>query len=405
MRKIERKIGWDIPKRKNKLTGKLEGNIIYVLGTVDGVFYRKSTGKEATAINIAWIKKNARDVLLKIIDKQNTEKESKNSLEDYGYRVIESTSRLRSLNTQKEKEGYFRNHILPYFKSRGIDRIEDIKTTEVEIWQNQLLKKYSTSTVKKCKDTLGLIMNKAVADDIIVKNYVSLSDNIKMKSKKRTPYTVSEVVLLLKESKGWFKTFLYLVFSTGLRTGEAIGLMWKDIDFENGFIDLNRSITKSRVTTKKGNCTIQEYIKNDYEIVFENNTNTTKNHNRIIPLDNKTKEILMEEYLKRTQDEWIFVNKDNICFADSSSINRYYWKPLLAKTKVEDKDLYTARHTYISIMKNSGADESFLKAIGGWTQSSNVLNNHYFTHENSKEDIKKANNFFYNLKDMKAKAD
>ena len=37
--------GWDIPKIRNKTTGELEaGNIIYVLGTVDGKFYRKSTG-------------------------------------------------------------------------------------------------------------------------------------------------------------------------------------------------------------------------------------------------------------------------------------------------------------------------------------------------------------------------
>jgi hypothetical protein len=40
--------GWDIPKIRNKTTGELEaGNIIYVLCTVDGKFYRKSTGKEA----------------------------------------------------------------------------------------------------------------------------------------------------------------------------------------------------------------------------------------------------------------------------------------------------------------------------------------------------------------------
>ncbi|MCT7643831.1 tyrosine-type recombinase/integrase [Aliarcobacter butzleri] len=396
--------GWDIPKIRNKTNGKLEaGNIIYVLGTVDGKFYRKSTGKEATKNNITWIKKNARDVLLKLIDKNTTSKEDKNLLEEYGLKVIQATSRVRNVNTQKEKEGYFKNHILTYFSSRNLLYIEDIKTTEIEMWQNFLLKEKSTSTVKKCKDTLSLIMNKAVADDIINKNYVSLADAITLVTKKRVPYTAGEVTTLLKESDGWFKVFLYLVFSTGLRTGEAIGLMWEDIDFENGFIDLKRSITKGRVTEKDGNCTVEDFIKNDYKIKVFNNTNKTKNHNRIIPLDNATKEMLLKHYKNRTQDEWIFVNKNNSCFADSTTVNKYYWKPLLNKTRIEDKDLYTSRHTYVSIMKNNGADESWLKSVGGWTQSSRVLNDVYFTHESSKKDIAMANNFFYNLEKKEAK--
>ena len=396
--------GWDIPKIRNKTTGELEaGNIIYVLGTVDGKFYRKSTGKEANKLNIAWIKKNARDVLLKLIDKQGIEKEEKVSLEEYGIKVIQATARARNVNTQKEKEGYFINHILPYFHEKKIFFLEDIKTTEIELWQNKMLKEKSTSTVKKCKDTLSLIMNKAVADDIISKNYVSLSDSITVVTTKRVPYTTGEVTTLLKESDGWFKVFLYLVFSTGLRTGEAIGLMWDDIDFENGFIDLKRSITKGRVTEKNGNCSIDEFIKNDFKIKVFNNTNKTKNHTRPIPLDNTTRDILLQHYKKRTQDNWIFISsKTNSCFADSTTVNKYYWKPLLNKTKIEDKDLYTSRHTYISIMKNNGADDAWLKSIGGWTQSSRMLNDVYFTHESNERDTALANNFFYNLDKVKA---
>jgi|GEM_PF-635385 len=397
--------GWDIPKIKNKTTGKLEqGNIIYVLGTVDGKFYRKPTGKEANKLNIAWISKNARDVLLKLIDKQESKKEFKPTLESYGLKVIEATSRFRSINNQKDKLAYFKNHLLPYFKARNIVYLEDIKTTEIEIWQNFMLKKYSASTTKKCKDTLGLIMQKAVADDLLSKNYVMFSDKISLTSaKKRVPYTPGEVTTLLKQSDGWFKTFLYLIFSTGVRTGEALALMWEDIDFENGFIDLKRSISKARVTTKDGNCTIDEFIANGYKIKNFNNTNKTKNHTRLIPLDNITRDILVKHFEQRTQDKWIFVNKNNICYTDASTINRRYWKPLLNLTKIEDKDLYTSRHTYVSIMKNNGADESWLKSVGGWTQSSKVLNDHYFTFQSSKEDIKKANNFFYNLEKKEAK--
>ncbi len=44
-------------------------NKIYVQGTVDGIFYRKSTRKDATKTNLAYVKKYHFQVLLKLIDK------------------------------------------------------------------------------------------------------------------------------------------------------------------------------------------------------------------------------------------------------------------------------------------------------------------------------------------------
>ena len=102
--------GWDIPKIRNKTTGELEaGNIIYVLGTVDGKFYRKSTGKEANKLNIAWIKKNARDVLLKLIDKQGIEKGSR-SIRQYAVCIPPSLNTwfsYRFQHTTFERDGRY----------------------------------------------------------------------------------------------------------------------------------------------------------------------------------------------------------------------------------------------------------------------------------------------------------
>jgi acylphosphatase len=184
------KQGWDIPNKRNKKTGKLESmNVIYVLGTVDGRFYRKSTKKEATKLNIAWIKKNHRDVLLQLIDKDKEKlmPTKKTDLESFGTMVLETSARgRRSANSQKCKIGNFKNHILPYFENYSLN---DIKTTDVEVWQNKLLEKYSTSTVKKCRDILNLIFKKAQADDLVNKNYVEFVDNIAVESsilKRRT---------------------------------------------------------------------------------------------------------------------------------------------------------------------------------------------------------------------------
>ncbi|MBT5491432.1 tyrosine-type recombinase/integrase [bacterium] len=89
------------------------------------------------------------------------------------------------------------------------------------------------------------------------------------------------------------------------------------------------------------------------------------------------------------------VNKYGKPYSDSKSINKYYWKPLLFELNIEDRDLYTTRHTYATIMRNNGADKSLVKAILGHKQSSNVLDDVYHHYEHNHKQIKTANNFFH----------
>jgi integrase len=345
--------------------------IIYVQGTVDGIFYRKSTKKKATTDNIRYVKKNHRDVLLKLIDKKQT---VKTSLKDYGLMIINNTSTKRSINQQRDTLGKFTNHILPTFKNFALT---DIKASDVEYWQNQLLKTLSTSSVKKCREILNLILKKATADDIVTKNYVELADNIQVISEKKIPYTEHELRLLLEHSTGWFHTYLILVSSSGIRVGEALGLQWEDIDFNNCYIDLKRSISKGIVVDETST------------------TNKTKNHKRLIPLDKTIMKELISHFKNRTNDVWVFVNKYNEPFYDGRTINKYYWKPLLVKLHIKDNTMYALRHTFVTIMKNNGATDSWLKSVIGHKQSSKVMDDSYYTFDTNSHKISNANNFFH----------
>lgn len=41
----------------------------------------------------------------------------------------------------------------------------------------------------------------------------------------------------------WYKEMFYIMFLTGMRIGEVGGLMWKDVDFENKCLHINRSLS------------------------------------------------------------------------------------------------------------------------------------------------------------------
>ena len=355
-----------------------EYGIIYVQGSVNGTFYRKSTKKKATKENLAYVKNRHQEILESIVGVSNITNTRFITLEEYGYKVINNTANKRAANQQKDKISKFENLILPHF--RGFF-MQDIKTTDIEFWQNKLLEIYSTSTVKKCKDILNLIFKKALADDVVIKNYASLADNVAVKSHKKTPYKKEELISLLQNSTEWFHIFLLLVTSSGIRPGEAIGLKWEDINFVKSSILLKRSISKGKIVDETST------------------TNFTKNHSRVVPLDNTV--LVQLDLFKKEQkakaENWIFTNKRGNHFYDAANIKKLYWNPLLESLNIVDKGMYTLRHTFVSIMKNNGASDMWLKSVVGHSQNSIVLDSSYFTFDDSDNNMKGSNNFFEHL--------
>ena len=116
---------------------------------------------------------------------------------------------------------------------------------------------YATSTVTHIKNVISNILNDAVNDETILTNPVySLKRVLKQKpsTKNINPLTAKELTKLLQTVQEHYPehfTFFLLLARTGLRIGEAIGLDWRDIDFKNRFIKVERSIVRGKVSTPK----------------------------------------------------------------------------------------------------------------------------------------------------------
>ena len=94
---------------------------------------------------------------------------------------------------------------------------------------------------------ISRIFKYATSIDIIKSN--PLDKIIKPKNRplkgKENYYTKQELTEFLKVYKANCKpvdyTFFHLLAFSGLRTGEAIGLMWSDVDFENKRLSISRT--------------------------------------------------------------------------------------------------------------------------------------------------------------------
>ena len=362
-------------------TFKIRSDKIYVHGTINGKFYRKSTGKKVSAATKVWIKKvDPLKVLAEILGvAENTDNKANYTVKEIAMEALEM-----QLNTKKITEKHYKdklqsleNHALPYF---GNLFIEDITVKNIVDWINYLKDNLSDSRAKFNKNLLASIFRYAQHDLQILHRNVFETETVRRiefdtKNVKTEAYTAAEVSKILSEATGWLKVFLDLSFKYGFRPGEIMVLKWNDIDLERGILTLQRSLNKD--------CVIIDHNS-------KNGKTGNKKHFRKIPLFESSLNLLKSFYEVRPNKWWLFVNKDGKPFMQSKSIIDYHLKPLLREISVEYKTLYATRRSYASIMNFAGEDLERIQEVMGHEKGSAVTGDRYILEDIlSAEDLKK----------------
>ncbi|WML54347.1 tyrosine-type recombinase/integrase [Neobacillus sp. PS3-12] len=151
------------------------------------------------------------------------------------------TSQIQRQNAIK----YQMKPLLGKYKLAELD-----KTTYKRMYINELLKKYEPSTVRLFHRLFKVAVNAAVDSEIIPRNRFTkitiqgseeLDDNF---------FTAEELKTFLAVAKRLENitnyTIILLLAYTGLRKGEALGLTWRNVDFDN------KTITVERTRDKRG---------------------------------------------------------------------------------------------------------------------------------------------------------
>lgn len=156
---------------------------------------------------------------------------------------------------------YIENYILPYFKEI---LLSSITPAEVRRWRNSIMdgsfkpKSLRASppaheTMNKVRRVFEIVMNEAEDEGLIKSNPVSkVSPLSKQVYKKRDALTKEEVDLLFPDNDedllriwGDYEkaSMLYLVLTSGMRSGELRALKWSDIDWKNKGVRVTKAIT------------------------------------------------------------------------------------------------------------------------------------------------------------------
>lgn len=147
----------------------------------------------------------------------------------------------------KSKEavrGTIDRYILPII---GEMKVKDVKPIAIRALMNGL-SGMSKSTQTKVLNALKGIFTCAVENGMIVRSPVS--SDIKAEGKapdEVSPLTDEQCTQLLDAVKGTRASlFVSVLLYAGLRKGEALGLMWQDVDLANNTLHVRRSIVYTR---------------------------------------------------------------------------------------------------------------------------------------------------------------
>ncbi len=204
------------------------------------------------------------------------------------------------------KDGIVKDNTTKNYKQRyeynikneiGLIKLQNIRQLHCQKILNNMFDsgKYSNGTMELTQITLHALFKGAVENDYLQKNP---AENLKLKrrdndSEERRVLTRQEQKIFKEYSKNTLYHNAYcLVLETGLRAGEIGGLQWNDIDFENGVINVQRTILQD---AQKGG--------------FYFGTPKTKKSKRKIPLTNEAVSILnnqklLQNKLKMKSKNW-----------------------------------------------------------------------------------------------------
>ena len=255
----------------------------------------------------------------------------------------------RNRQTHDDYIGIYKNHIKDFFKNR---RIDDIKPSHIQLWQNNILDKgISPARIRTMRTVLTTMYNDAIKDEIVDKNPLSVVRTPKISQTIINPFTLSEIELILSNAKGQFKNFYATAFFTGMRSGELIGLRWSDVDFTNGEISVSRRIKMGDIGSPK----------------TVNSIRTVEILDTLIPY-------LQEQYkLTGHLNSYIFLNKDNEHFYDIKRIRDTHWKRDLKAVGLDYRPIYHTRHSFATLMLSNNEDILWVSSMLGHKDSTMTL--------------------------------
>jgi integrase len=128
----------------------------------------------------------------------------------------------------------------------GAITLDRLRPTDVEALILRLREKgLSDSTIRSVYVVLRAALDAAVRDGHVARNAAALVARPGVQQRETSYLPATDVTALLREAEGSrYHAALCLIFSTGMRRGEALALRWSDVDLDKGIVQIARTVSR-----------------------------------------------------------------------------------------------------------------------------------------------------------------
>ncbi len=256
------------------------------------------------------------------------------------------------ISTQALYLSNLHRYVFPRFGSKQVTEVtrEDIKALVVEV----LAEGKSRSLVRNIIAPVRQTFNQLVEDGIVRINPAArIGRYLKDKSDSRLridPLTANEETLFLETAQESFPRhhpMLLCAVRTGLRFGELVGLQWGDLDFQNRFVEVRRSLHEGGRVENPKNGKIRR-VDMSLQLAAELQKLRAA----------RSKEALAKGWGRIP--EWVFCNEDGKPLWKSDFQRRVFHK-VLTKAGMRRVRFHDLRHTFASRLLQNAESPVYVK--------------------------------------------
>ena len=278
----------------------------------------------------------------------------------------------------------------------GQKRIDKIKVSDAKEWliKMQQIDGRGYSSIHTIRGVVRPAFQMAVDDDLLVKNPFEFQLNTVVVNDSVTREAITrqqerDFLEFVKNDKHFCKYYdgIYILFKTGLRISEFVGLTKKNLDFENNRIIVDHQLQRTR----------------DMKYIIEDTK--TESGERMVPMTPGVKEAF-QRILANRKDPKIEPMVDGysgFLFLDKNArpMVALHWEKYFQHIREKYNKIYrvqmpkvtphVCRHTFCSNMAKSGMNPKTLQYIMGHSDISVTLNVYtHLNYDDAEEEMQKV---------------
>lgn len=253
---------------------------------------------------------------------------------------------------------YIDKHIIPCIGKIPLDKLTtiDIQKFYNDLQKNGRVQRYkhvelkdkglSVRVVRGIHTLLNNCLEQAVAERLILVNPAKgcKLPKIEKKEMKILPQEKIGPYLAEAERRGLLAAF-YLELTTGLRRGELLALLWRDLDVENKTISVTEQVNRI-----KGELVVSQP--------------KTQNSVRTLAIPQQAVDLLIEEHKKHPGSPYMFPSPKTGTMFDPDSF-RHTHEKILKAIGAEHIRFHDLRHTFTTLSLKNGVDVKTLSSALG----------------------------------------